>query len=105
MLFANVCAGFFFFWYGVGGEREFWGFLAPPSCLLVHMEVASLASLPLCVQGVGHKGVPPAGHALWAEVGGGMIFVTSVWIAGQHIKLPVIFVMVEVIPLFGSRIC
>ena len=25
---------------------------------------------PSCVQGLDHVGVPPAGHALWAEVGG-----------------------------------
>ena len=43
----------------------------------------SLASLPLCVQGLGCKGVPPAGHALWAEVGGGIIFVTFGEFAGS----------------------
>ena len=42
MLFANVCAGFFSFWYGVGGERWFWVFLASLQCL-VHMGGASLA--------------------------------------------------------------
>ena len=26
---------------------------------------------------LGSSGVPPAGHALWAEVGGGVTFVTS----------------------------
>ena len=34
MLFANVCAGFFFFWYGVGWERWVLGFLASPWCLM-----------------------------------------------------------------------
>ena len=39
MLFANVCAGFLSFWYGVGGER--W-FLASPWCL-VHLGGAGSA--------------------------------------------------------------
>ena len=32
---------------------------------------------PFCVQDLGYIGVPPAGHALWAEVGGSITFVTS----------------------------
>ena len=32
MLFANVCAGGFFFWYGGGVERWFLGFLASAWC-------------------------------------------------------------------------
>ena len=32
---------------------------------------------PCYVQDLGYSGVPPAGHALWAEVGGGITFVTS----------------------------
>ena len=32
---------------------------------------------PCCVQDLGYSGVPPAGHALWAEVGGFITFVTS----------------------------
>ena len=32
---------------------------------------------PCCAQDLGYIGVPPAGHALWAEVGGGITFVTS----------------------------
>ena len=32
---------------------------------------------PCCVQDLGYFGVPPTGHALWAEVGGGITFVTS----------------------------
>ena len=38
----------------------------------------------------------PAGDALWAEVGGGIIFVTPGEFAGQRKKLPVKFVMVYV---------
>ena len=58
-----------------------------------------------CGQGLGHIGVPPAGHALWAEVVGGITSVTSGENAWQHIKLPVISVGVEVTPLEGSHIC
>ena len=32
---------------------------------------------PFCAQDLGYSGVPPAGHALWAEVGGGITFGTS----------------------------
>ena len=49
-------------------------FLASPWCL-VHLGCASFVShLLLCTQGLGFKDVPPAGHALWAEFGGGIIF-------------------------------
>ena len=63
----------------VMGEFCFWrflGFLAFSWCL-VHMGRACLASPPCCAQGLGYFGVPPAGHALWAEVGGGITFVTT----------------------------
>ena len=86
MLFANVCAGFFSSWYGVRGERKFLGFLVSPWCL-VHIRVYQLCqSSPLCVQGLGLKDVPPAGHALRAEFGGGIIFVTLGEFAAQHKK-------------------
>ena len=56
----------------------FFGLFGFSSVLFVHMEGASFASILLfCVQGLGHIGVPPAGHPLWAEVGGGITFVTS----------------------------
>ena len=55
--------------------------------------VLALLVIPLCVQGLGFKDVPPIGHALWAEVGGGIIFVTPGEFAGQHEKLPVRYVM------------
>ena len=60
MLFADVCAGFFSFWYGVGGERWFLGFLASPWCL-VHLGSASFAChLPCVYKAWGLKDVPPA---------------------------------------------
>ena len=43
---------------------------------------------PCCVQGLGYLGVPPAGHALWAEVGGGITFVTSGGNTSKFIKMP-----------------
>ena len=51
----------------------------------------------LCAQGLGHIGVPPAGHALRAEVGGGITFVTSGENAWQLIKLPNIFMGLKVV--------
>ena len=38
---------------------------------------ASFASVPVVYKALGYICVPPAGHALWAEVGGGITFVTS----------------------------
>ena len=58
----------------------------------MHFGVLSLlvSSFFACIgaQDLGYLGVPPAGHALWAEVGGGIPFVTSVGNAWQLIKLP-----------------
>ena len=56
MAFFLLC-GFFLVSCAYG---EFWSFWAP--CY---------------VQVLGYLCVPPAGHALWAEVGGGITFVTS----------------------------
>ena len=67
------------------------------------MRGASLASLLLCVY-MAWVGVPLAGHALWAEVGGGISIVTSGKFTGQHINLPANFNGVEVIQLVGSRL-
>ena len=94
-----TCARVFLF-LGVGGDRWFLGFLASPCCL-VHLGGASFACHPpLCVQGLGFKDVPPAGHALRAEVGGSIIFVTSGGFAGQHKKLQIRFVGFHEIKLF-----
>ena len=43
-------------------------FLASSRCP-VHMESASFASLPVVYRAWVTSGVPPGGHALWAEVG------------------------------------
>ena len=115
MLFTRRARGFFFFWYGGGAKRWFWGFLVSPWCL-VHIGVLALLAL-LCVQGLGLKDVPPAGPALWAEVSGGIIFVTSgefaggiIFVtsgefAGQHKILPVNFVGKVVILVVSSCTC
>ena len=53
--------------------------------------VLVFVSLHPCVYKVlGFKDVPSTGHALWAEVGGGIIFVTPGEFAGKHKKLPVV---------------
>ena len=46
--------------------------------------------------------MPPAGHALRAEVGGGIIFVTSGEFAGHHKKLPVRNVLGTVVFIISS---
>ena len=75
-LFADVCARFVCSWYGDGGERLFLGFLVS-SQRLVHMGGTGIASLLPCMyRAWGHRGVPPAGHLPWAEVGA-ISFVTS----------------------------
>ena len=68
---ANVCAGFIRCCYGDCGE---WWVGEDSGCSLdpVHMGGAGLAGFnPSCVQGSGYAGVPIAGHAHWAAVGGG----------------------------------
>ena len=80
MLFANVCARSICSCYGLWfWVLRFLGFLLL-LCVLVDMGTARkfwLCWAPCCVQDLGYSGVPPAGHALWAEVGGGITFVTS----------------------------
>ena len=76
MLIANVYAGFISSCNGGILFLAFWGlfgfFLA--SCAYGECQ---FCWSPCCVQDLGYIGVPPAGHALWAEVGGGITFVTS----------------------------
>ena len=60
---------------------------------------------PLCVQSLGLKDVPFTGHALWAEVGGGIIFVTPGEFAGKHKILPVVEIMRFGVFCFSSCIC
>ena len=54
----------------------FLGFLVSSWCL-VHMGSPSFSGLPIMYRDLGYLGVPPAGHALLVEFGGGITFVTS----------------------------
>ena len=56
------------------GFGLFWA-LGVLLCVLCTWGVLVLLS-SCCAQDLGYSGVPPAGHALWAEVGGGITFVT-----------------------------
>ena len=67
LVMVNASCGVFFF---------FFGFLVSSWCL-VHMGSLSFAALPCYVQDLGYSGVPPAGHALSVEFGGGITFVAS----------------------------
>ena len=58
-----------------------------------------------CVQDSGYGGVPVAGHALWAEVGGGIISVTLGELTGLHKSVPYVDVVMEVIPCLQCHIC
>ena len=69
MLFANVCAGFIRSCFGICGEWRLWGILGAHGGP-VHIRGTTLAYklcwfTPLCLQDLGHAGVPIAG------VGGG----------------------------------
>ena len=105
MLFADVCAGFFFFWHGVGGEREFLGFLASPWCL-VHLGGASFASHPPCVyKDWISKMCLLLDPLLGRRSVGALSFVTPWKSAGQHKTLPVKLVEGFVILLMSGCIC
>ena len=60
---------------------------------------------PSCLQDSGYGGVSIAGHALWAEVGGGILCVTLGEFSGLHKHAPDFFWVVGVIPLIWCRIC
>ena len=68
-------------------------------------EVLALLVYPSCVQGSGYAGVPAAGHAHWAEVGGG-IYLRDLqgvhWFAQSS---PFIFLEIEVIPMVKCSVC
>ena len=61
--------GDFCVWFGI--------FFLVSSWCLVHMGSFGFAELPVVHINLGYFGVPPSGHALWAEVGWGITFVTS----------------------------
>ena len=60
---------------------------------------------PSCPQDSGYGSVPLAGHALWAEVGGGITIVTFGENAWQLIKLLNVFMGLTVVSWEESRTC
>ena len=66
----------------VVGVRRFWDFLGAPWSLVFLGGTVFASVPPSCVQDSGYKGVPIAGHAFWAEVGGGIFCVTLGEFAG-----------------------
>ena len=93
VLFTNVCAGFICRCYGEGRRREgvgdgaFWAFWVLLGVLCI-WRVLALLYFPSCRQDSAYGGVPIAGYALWAEVGGGIICVTLGEFTGLHKKVP-----------------
>ena len=73
-------AGFIRLCYGVGGDERVWGILG------VLEDSAKMGGDCSCVQGSGYAGVPIAGNALSAEVGGGIIFVVLWKFSGFFIR-------------------
>ena len=76
MLSANVCAGFFCSCYGELGVQRFLGFWGGSLGSRVCGGCWFCGCFPSYSQGLGYGGVPFAGHAFWAEVGGDISFVT-----------------------------
>ena len=58
-----------------------------------------------CVQDLGYLGVPPAGHALWAKVGGSLTFVITGGNVRQLINSPAVIFGFMIISSMGSHIC
>ena len=73
----------FLFW-GMLFWAFFSGFLLGVLCIWR----ALVLLVSRCVRDCGSSGVPPAGHALWAEVGGGITFATSRENTSKFVKLP-----------------
>ena len=86
-------------WNGV-----FWAFLVLLGALCV-LEVLALLVYSLLRTGLGYAGVPIAGHALWAEVGGGIIFVAFGQFSSLHKTSPIFILGMEVIPGVKCRRC
>ena len=70
------------------GKMAFWFFFLVSSWCLVHLESPSSAGLPVAHKTWVSSVLLLAGHALWAEVGGGITFVTSGETAWHLIKRP-----------------
>ena len=105
MLFANVCAGFIWCCHEGCGERRFLGILRLLGVLCIWEVLLALPVYPSCVQDSGYEGVPVAGHALWAEVGGSIICVIVGEFTGLHRSAPYVCWEVESVPVVLCRKC
>ena len=76
--------------WGIGGSALF-GFCGGSLGSCVYGGYWFCWCLPSYSQGLGYGGVPFAGYALLAEVGGGIIFVTLVEFPGSHKKSACMF--------------
>ena len=101
---ANVYAGFFLYCYGDLGFQRFgcivgapWGFVC--------MGCSFCWCFPSYSKGLGYGGVPFAGHAFLAKVGGSIIFVILGEFPGSHKKVLLCFYGREVIPGILCCIC
>ena len=99
MLFTDACAGFICCRYGgcwgLGGTCWALWLLLGVLCI---WEVLALLVFPSCFQDSGYGGVPIAGHALRAEVGGGIPCVTLGDFSGLHKNVLGYFRVMGVIP-------
>ena len=70
VLFANVCAGFIRFCYGISGKRRVLWILGAPRILCICGGAGFAGLLLMSTGDLGYASVTIAGHVLWAEVGG-----------------------------------
>ena len=90
---------------GCVGCGTFFGTLGAPWSL-VHMGGCLLClSFPSCLQDLSYGGVPITGHAHWAEVGWGILYVTLGEFSGLHKNVLGFFWVVGVIPIMWCHIC
>ena len=109
MLFANVCAGFISFCYGVCREWRFFGVEGRFGLLLGALCIWGVLALPVypfVCTGLGSHWCAscwtrPLGGGRWRH------YLCNLWEenAGQLVKLPNIFMRLEVVSLVGSRVC
>ena len=87
----------------VAGVWRSLGILGAPWSLVSRRRYKLRLCTPSCVQDSGYEGVPIAGHALWAEVDGGIICVTLGEFTGLHKSAPYVFGEMVVIPIVWCR--
>ena len=69
------------------GSGAFWALWVLLGVLCIWEVLALLVLPPPYLQDSGYEGVPTAGHALWAEFGGGILCVTLGEFSGLHKKM------------------